>query len=80
MQLGGEFLADEPGELCGVEPGEFADRMDAIGGEPLFRLFADPEEVAHAERPHLFFDLAIPEGMHPVRLLEIRGHLREELV
>jgi hypothetical protein len=80
VQLGGEFLADEPGQLPHAERGQVADGADAVGEEPLFGLLPDPKQVPHAQGPHLFPDLALPEGMDLVRFLEVGGHFRQELV
>ena len=80
VQLRGELRAHEASELAHAQAGQVPDRVDAVGDEPLLGLLPDPEQVPHAQGPHLFADLVLPEGMDLVRLLEVRGHLRQELV
>ena len=60
VKLGCEFLAYDPGEQPGVQPGDVADGVYTIGQETLFCLLAYPKQVPDAQRPHLFFDFILP--------------------
>ena len=80
VQLCGELRSHEAGELAYAQAGQVPDRVDTVGDEPLLGLLPDPEQVPHAQGPHLLADLVLPEGMDLVRLLEVRGHLRQQFV
>lgn len=63
-----------------VELRERTDGMDAQTMQLRSRRVADIEELLHGERPHLLLDFGWPECMHLIRLPEVGGHLREQLV
>ena len=67
-------------EYVRVELRERTDGMDAQAMQLRGRRVADIEELLHGERPHLMLDFRRPEGMHLIRLLEVGGHLRKQLV
>ena len=53
---------------------------DSVRVQPQRCLLSDPEQIAHVQRPHLRLHFLSPERMDLVRLLEVRGHLRQQLV
>ena len=63
-----------------VELRERTDGMDAQAMQLRGRRVADIKEFLHGERPHLLLDFRWPERMHLIRLPEVGGHLREQLV
>ena len=80
MNIAACIGAQKTGEDRRVEAGGVADRMDADAPELLRGLTAAAVEVADRERPHLRLDLGRVERVDFIRLLEVRGHLREERV
>ena len=86
VDAAGELLYQKPVRLHAViehvrvELRERTDGMDAQAMQLRGRRVADIEELLHGERPHLMLDFRWPECMHLIRLPEVGGHLREQLV
>ena len=80
VELLGELTADKTREGSHPDGGELTDGLDAVGCKAFLGLLPDPEKIPHRERPHLLLDLALPEGVHLVWLLEIRCHLCQQLI
>ena len=86
VDAAGELLYQKPVRLHAViehvrvELRERTDGMDAQAMQLRGRRVADIEEILHGERPHLMLDFRWPECMHLIRLPEVGGHLRKQLV
>ena len=86
VDAAGELPYQEPVRLhtviehVRVELRERTDGMDPQAMQLRGCRVADIEEILHGEWPHLMLDFGWPECMHLIRLLEVGGHLREQLV
>ena len=86
VDAAGELPYQKPMRLHAViehvrgELRECTDGMNAQAMQLRGRRVADIEEILHGERPHLMLDFRWPECMHLIRLPEVGGHLREQLV
>ena len=80
VQLDGEFSAYKARQRAHPQLRQLADGVDSVGRQAFFRLFPHPQEVPHAQGPHLFLHLFFPEGVDLIRFLEVGGHLGQQFV